>query len=109
VLATAGVGSPSARAYMRTPLPAPATPWREAKFCVIDLETTGLDAAVDEIISIAALQIAGGRLRLSDVRYQLIRPRRMPDAETIRIHGLRSSDLAEAPMLSAALEACSRH
>src|SRR5919201_5872856 len=89
---------------MATPAPAPATPWREAEFCVIDLETTGLDAAVDEIISFAALRIAGGRLRLEGVHHQLICPRRMPEAETIRIHGLRSRDLVGAPPLSAALE-----
>jgi DNA polymerase-3 subunit epsilon len=71
---------------------------------VIDLELTGLDPTVDSIVSFAALQIAGGRLRLSDLRYQLIRPARMPDAETIRIHGLRSSDLAGAPMLSEVLD-----
>ena len=81
-----------------------ATPWREADFCVIDLETTGLDPAVDEIISFAAMQIAGARIRLSDTRYQLIRPRRMPDAETIRVHGLRSSDLIGAPTLPEALD-----
>lgn len=98
------VGSPSVRAYSRTPPPAPATPWRDAEFCVIDLETTGLDPAVDEIISFAALQIAGGRLLLNDVRHQLIRPRRMPDAQTIRIHGLRSSDLVNAPTLSEAVD-----
>jgi DNA polymerase-3 subunit epsilon len=91
---------PSVTAYKRTPFPAPTTAWREAEFCVIDLETTGLDPLVDEIISFAALQIVGGRLRLNKLRYQLIRPRRMPDAETIRIHGLRSSDLVDAPALS---------
>jgi DNA polymerase III subunit epsilon len=71
---------------------------------VIDLELTGLDPAVDSIVSFAALQITGGRLRLSDLRYQLIRPAQMPDAETIRIHGLRSSDLVEAPTLSDVLD-----
>jgi DNA polymerase-3 subunit epsilon len=91
-------------AYRRTPPPAPTTPWRKAQFCVIDLETTGLDPEVDEIISFATLQIAGGLLRLNDARYQLIRPRRMPNAETILIHGLRSSDLIGMPTLSEALD-----
>ena len=98
------VGSRGGGAYMATPAPAPATPWREAEFCVIDLETTGLDAAVDEIVSFAALPIAGGSLRLEGFRYQLICPRRMPEAETIRIHGLRSRDLIDAPPLSAVLD-----
>jgi DNA polymerase-3 subunit epsilon len=98
------VVSAAVRAYMQTPAPAQRTPWREAEFCVIDLETTGLDPEVDEIISFATLQIAGGILRLNDARYQLIQPRRMPDAETIPIHGLRSSDLINAPPLSEALD-----
>jgi DNA polymerase-3 subunit epsilon len=84
--------------------PPPRTPWREAEFCVVDLETTGLDPATDEIISWAALQIAGGRLRVGDLRYQLVHPRRMPDAETIVIHGLREIDLAGAPTLSETLD-----
>jgi DNA polymerase-3 subunit epsilon len=96
--------SPSVRAYTASPLPAPSTPWRQASFSVIDLETTGLDPADDEIVSYATVTVAEGRVSLADVRYQLISPRRMPGAETIRIHGLRESDLADAPPLSEALD-----
>lgn len=103
-MTTPVVASPAASVYQRTPPPARTAPWREARFCVIDLELTGLDPALDSIVSFAALQIADGRLRLSDLRYQLIRPARMPDAETIRIHGLRHSDLVEAPTLSDVLD-----
>ena len=103
-MATPAVASPAVAAYARTPGPEATTPWREARFCVIDLETTGLDPEVGEIVSFAALQIAQGRLRLNDVRYQFVRPRRMPDPETIRIHGLRSTDLGDAPSLSEVLD-----
>lgn len=98
------ITSPSVLAYTHTPRPAPATPWREAEFCVIDLEMTGLDPAVDEIISYATLAIVGGRLRLSDARHQLVRPRRMPDATTIPIHGLMRRDLIDAQPLDEALD-----
>jgi DNA polymerase III subunit epsilon len=94
----------SSEAYRETPPPDPSTPWREADFCVVDLETTGLDAAVHEIISFAALQIAGGRLRLDDARRQLVRPWHMPGRDTIVIHGLRSADLADAPPLAEVLD-----
>jgi DNA polymerase III subunit epsilon len=94
----------AARAYAGTEPPKPSTPWREADFCVVDLETTGLDPATDEIISFAALHIARGRLRLDDARVQLIRPRRMPDRESTLIHGLRSRDLIGAPTLAEALD-----
>jgi DNA polymerase-3 subunit epsilon len=96
--------SPSVRAYTDAHLPAPSTPWRQGTYSVIDLETTGLDPANDEIISYATVTVADGRVSLADARYQLIRPCRMPGAETIRIHGLRESDLADAPPLSEALD-----
>ena len=96
--------SPAAAAYTQAPHPAADVPWRDAEYCVIDVETTGLDPTRDEIISFAALPISGGRLRLEGIRYQLVRPRRMPDAETIVIHGLRSRDLVHAPTLSEALD-----
>lgn len=96
--------SASVRAYTDTPLPAPSTPWRDATFSVIDLETTGLDPARDEIISYATVNVAEGRVSLADARYQLINPRQMPGGETIRIHGLLESDLADAPPLSEALD-----
>lgn len=103
-MALSGVVSPAEIAYSRTPQPAASTPWRDAEFSVIDLETTGLDPERDEIISYAAVQIADGRVRLNDVRYQRIRPRRMPDGETIRIHGLRRADLVDAPPLHEVLD-----
>ena len=81
-------------------MPTAGTPWREVTFTVIDLETTGLDPATDEIISFATLTVSGGKVRLDDARYELVRPHRMPDADTIRIHGLRESDLVGAPPLS---------
>lgn len=80
-------------------MPAASTPWREATFSVVDLELTGLDPASDEMISFAAITVAEGRIRLDDARYLVIRPERMPDADTIRIHGLRESDLVDAPPL----------
>jgi DNA polymerase III subunit epsilon len=98
------IAAASRRAYAETAPPDPSTPWREAEFCVIDIETTGLDPADDEIISFAALHIAHGRLRLDDALYQLVRPRRMPSQETIVIHGLRSVELVDAPSFAETLD-----
>ncbi len=96
--------SPIARAYAETPFPAPETPWRDATYSVVDLELTGLDPAADEIIAFASVTVSGGRVTLADTRYRLVRPRRMPDGSTIRIHGLRESDLTGAPTLSEVLD-----
>jgi DNA polymerase-3 subunit epsilon len=94
------VESPAKRAFLEAPLPAAAAPWREVDFTVIDLETTGLDPSSDEIISFATVTVTGGRITLADARDELIRPNRMPDADTIRIHGLRPADLVGAPPFS---------
>ena len=50
------------------------------------------------------MTVEGGKVRLDDARYELIRPTRMPDADTIRIHGLRDADLVDAPPLSERLD-----
>jgi DNA polymerase-3 subunit epsilon len=71
---------------------------------VIDLETTGLDPGADEIVSYATVAVADGRVRPGESSYELIRPRRMPGPETIRIHGLLEADLASAPPLAVALD-----
>ena len=92
--------SEAAVAYREAALPKPGTPWREVTFSVIDFETNGLDPSLDEIISFAAVTVADGRVRFDDARYELVRPTRMPDPDTIRIHGLREADLADAPPLS---------
>jgi DNA polymerase-3 subunit epsilon len=77
-----------------------STPWREAVFTVLDFETTGLDPSAHEIISFATVTVAEGRVSLADARYELVRPRRMPQPESIRIHGLREADLVNAAPLA---------
>jgi DNA polymerase III subunit epsilon len=98
------VDSIAARRYRDAPLPEDSTPWREVTYSVVDLELTGLDPAVDEIISFAAVTVSQGKVTLDDARYGLVRPTRMPQADTIRIHGLREGDLADAPPLSEVLD-----
>ncbi len=95
----------AAAAKYRRCEPAPAdTLWRQAAFAVVDLETTGLDTRRDEIISFAAIPIEEGRVVAGGIRTAIIRPERMPEAETIRIHGLRPADLVDAPPLREVLD-----
>jgi DNA polymerase III subunit epsilon len=96
--------SPAARAYLQASPPARDIPWREVGFTVVDLETTGLDPSSSEIISFATVSVVGGRVSLGDARYELVRPRRMPGGDSIRIHGLREADLADAPPFSELLD-----
>ena len=83
--------------------PPPETPWRQARFAAVDFETTGLDPERDEIISFAVVAVEEGRVDLARTVYRLVRPERMPPAETIRIHGLFESDLEKAPPLAEAI------
>ncbi len=72
--------------------------------CVLDFETTGLDPARHEIVSFGAVPIDAGRIRAAGALERRVRPHRMPDAETVRIHGLTPADLAAAPPLEAVLD-----
>jgi DNA polymerase III subunit epsilon len=95
----ASIDSGALRMYRDAPFPPDLTRWRDGVFSVVDLEMTGLDPDSDEIISFATVTVRDGKVRLDDARYELVRPRRMPDWDTIRIHGLREMDLEEAPPL----------
>jgi len=73
------------------------TPWREARFVAVDLETTGLDPRHDQVLSFAAVPIEGGRIVAAGAVSGLVRPTASPPAASIEIHGLREADLAAAP------------
>ena len=97
------MSSEVARAYARARLPPPRTPWREASYCVVDLELSGLDPRRGEIVAFAALPIEDGRVRLDGAASGLVRPTRPLAEESILVHGIRAADLADAPALADAL------
>lgn len=70
--------------------------WRGIDYCAIDVETTGLDLRDDEIISIGAVQIHQGRIKVEDNFYREVRPRRLPSLPSVQVHGLRGIDLETA-------------
>jgi DNA polymerase-3 subunit epsilon len=77
--------------------------WREVGYCVIDLETTGLDFKKDEIISIGGVQIQSGRIIAEANYYQEVRPKQIPSPSSIRVHGIRTVDLESAPPIEVVL------
>jgi DNA polymerase III subunit epsilon len=99
-----GDTSAAANAYRSAKPPSEETPWRAARYAVVDLETTGLDPRHDEIVSFASIPIQEARVIVGESRTTLVRPTRMPAAKTIRIHGLRPIDLGDAPVLPAVLD-----
>jgi len=59
-----------------------------------DCETTGLDRARDDIVSIAAVRIKGNRILTSQRFEAVVRPTARMNPEAIKIHGLRERDVA---------------
>jgi DNA polymerase III subunit epsilon len=97
-----GRRSPVAARFADAPSPDARTPWREAQWCAIDLELTGLHRQ-DEIIAIGAVPIRDGAVMLGEAMYTLVRPGRPPRHDSILVHKLRSADLEQAPSLDAAV------
>ena len=95
--------SPAAKLYARTPVEAGKTPWRKARYCVVDLELSGLDPRNDEIISFAAVPIDAGRVVAGGALYGLCRPTRPLPEQSVLIHGIRTVDLADAPPFDEAI------
>ena len=79
------------------PMPAD-TDWRRARLCVVDVETTGLDLAHDEIVSIGAVMVESARIT-SRTFYEVVKPRTEVSEEAVRVHALVAGELADAPSL----------
>ncbi|AKG91557.1 exonuclease, DNA polymerase III, epsilon subunit family [Geoglobus ahangari] len=69
---------------------------RDVEFCVIDLETTGLNTKKDEIISFASIPVRDMTIHLDEAFYTLIRPEKFR-VDSIKYHGITESDLRDAP------------
>jgi DNA polymerase-3 subunit epsilon len=73
--------------------------WREASFAVLDFETTGLDADRDHVLSFGLVPVESGRVVMRAAVYRVVHPPLPVPAESIRVHGIRPSDLRDAPAL----------
>ncbi len=111
-----------------TPLPPPLRWWRTLKrewllyhlgdptfrfmfeppppneWVALDCETTGLNVRTDEIIAIGAVRIVGNCIMTSERFEVLVRPERGVSPESVRIHRLRESDVAQGLPIDDALK-----
>jgi DNA polymerase-3 subunit epsilon len=90
--------------YLSTPLPVPATPLAQARLLAIDIETTGLDPARDQILSVGFVPVDGPTITLSGASQLLVRPS-TDVGESARFHGLTDDALTAGVSLSDALAA----
>lgn len=60
----------------------------------LDCETTSLNVAEAEIISIGAVKVRGNTILNSDAFYVVVKPEGMMQAANVKVHGLRPKDLS---------------
>src|SRR5690554_1136495 len=65
------------------------------RLIVLDLETTGLNAAKDEVIAIGAVAIEGGVIHLDDQFDLILRRPELDIRETVLIHGIGPEALTQ--------------
>ena len=60
--------------YLATAFPTRSADYRDIEFVALDLETTGLDASHDEILSIGLVSLKAGRIELASAEHDLVVP-----------------------------------
>lgn len=95
-LATAAADS-RLRTFYHHPPPDGGTPIRDVPLLALDLETTGLDAGRDVIVSIGLIPLRHDRIQCSGARHWLVQPDRSPDEIAATIHGITHAELSTAP------------
>ena len=71
------------------------TPLIDVPFCILDLETTGVDPAVDRIVELSVLRVEPDGSRT--VKTRRINPERPIPPEASAVHGITDADVAGSP------------
>jgi DNA polymerase-3 subunit epsilon len=79
------------RAFLKASPPAPGTRFEEAELVCLDIETTGLDPATVDMLSIGWVLIRNGRVDLSTAESHVVKPTCDELGESPTIHGLTDS------------------
>lgn len=79
--------------------------WQDARFAVVDIETTGLDPRRHELLSIGLVPVEGGRVRVGSSIYRTMRPLVAPNPANVIVHGIRPSEAMAASDPRDAIEA----
>lgn len=84
--------------------PSANTPINHTPLLALDIETTGLNAKEDAIVSIGLIPFDLQRIYCRQAQHWLLQPDRPLTASSVVIHGLTHSDLASAPQAEQVLE-----
>ena len=81
--------NPLAR-LLKSPLPSASTPFADAEFVCLDIETTGIDASSAEVLSVGWVLVRNARVEIATAQSRLVRPPgEVGDSATV--HGLTDS------------------
>lgn len=72
---------------LSSPLPGPSTPFEDVELVALDIETTGLDAASADMLSVGWVLLRGGRVALSTAQMFIVRPSHGV-GDSASVHGL---------------------
>ena len=79
------------------------TPLQDVPLLALDVETTGLDPASDGIVSVGLVPMSLDRIRASQGRHWLVKPRVPLADEAVTLHGITHQQLRQAPDLDQVL------
>ncbi|SFX25611.1 3'-5' exonuclease [Marinospirillum alkaliphilum] len=96
---------PRLKAYYAAGVPSGDTPLAEVPLLAMDVETTGLNARKDGIVSIGLIPMTLQRISCARAGHWVVRPRTSLKEESIVIHGITHSQVQQAPDLDQLLEA----
>jgi DNA polymerase-3 subunit epsilon len=82
--------------------------FQEAKFAILDIETTGLDPRTDEILALGAIRMIGARILVGQTLEYLVQPHQMDWGDTVPIHRILPNDVKTAPTLEAIIGSFAR-
>jgi DNA polymerase-3 subunit epsilon len=68
--------------------PDPLKPFFEARYVVVDVETSGLNVGKDSLIAIGAIAVNNGRIDLADSLEIVLQQEKVSDKDNILIHGI---------------------
>lgn len=89
--------------FYRTPFASPRSDCRELGFTALDLETTGLDPARDEIVSVGLVAIERLQIELAGARHYLLRPEKAFPERSVVIHRITDDQAANGEGLEVVL------
>ncbi len=88
------------REYLQQPFPDKKRDWREVEYLAMDLETTGLEARKDHILSFGMVVVRGVRIDLASARHMLLRTKRDIPEESAVIHQITHDQMAKGDDIS---------